>query len=55
VVLALIALSMFPWAFPQMVRLVTGGCPGDEKFLAGYGAVLKRLGEQLRPRVRKER
>lgn len=55
VVLALIALSMFPWAFPQMVRLVTGGCPGDKKFLAGYGNVLKRLGEGLKPRARKAR
>ncbi len=55
VVLALIALSMFPWAFPQMVRLVTGGAPADKKFLAGYGTVLARMAEGLEPRARKVR
>jgi len=45
--LALVALAMFPWAFPQMARLMTGAAPGEAAFRAGYGRVLETIGSRL--------
>jgi len=47
--LALVALSMFPWAFPQMARLITADAPGEAAFRARYGRVLHAIGSRLAP------
>jgi AcrR family transcriptional regulator len=49
--LALIALAVFPWAFPQITRFVTGDNPGSDRFQREYARLLTRLGEGLSPPV----
>lgn len=46
--ISLLAVSFFPLAFPQMIRLVTGMAPTDARFKAKHRAFLGWLGEQLR-------
>jgi AcrR family transcriptional regulator len=45
--LALFALSSFPWAFPQITRFVTGENPSSERFQREYGRLLERVGARL--------
>jgi hypothetical protein len=47
--LALMALSMFPLAFPQLVRMVTGLRVSDADFQQRQARFLRRLGGFLRP------
>jgi TetR/AcrR family transcriptional regulator len=47
VVLALVALTTFPVAFPPSVRMVTGSGPGDPSFQARYATFLERLSAHL--------
>jgi AcrR family transcriptional regulator len=47
VLLATLALSIYPVAFPQMVRLVTGLKPTDAAFKASWCKFLMRVGEFL--------
>jgi TetR/AcrR family transcriptional regulator len=47
--LALMALSMFPLAFPQLVRMVTGLRVSDADFQQRQARFLRRLGAYLRP------
>jgi TetR/AcrR family transcriptional regulator len=47
--LAMVALTTFPAAFPQFTRLLTGLKPTDPTFVAEHGAFLRRLAEALRP------
>jgi len=54
-VLALAALTIFPFAFPQLTRLATGRPPGDGAFRRRYAAFLRRLGEVLDPPVLNKR
>ena len=46
--ISLLAVSFFPLAFPQMIRLVTGMAPTDPGFKAKHRAFLRWLGERLR-------
>jgi len=48
-VLALMALTMFPLAFPQLVRMVTGLRVSDADFQQRQTRFLRRLGAYLRP------
>jgi AcrR family transcriptional regulator len=48
-VLALMALTIFPLAFPQLVRIVTGTRPADAEFLQRQARLLRRLGHHLQP------
>ena len=48
-VLALMALTIFPQAFPQLVRMVTGSRLSDAEFQQRQGRFLRRLGNYLRP------
>jgi TetR/AcrR family transcriptional regulator len=47
--LALMALTMFPLAFPQLTRIVTGHRPHDPAGRRGQAEFLRRLGHYLRP------
>ncbi len=47
--LAMIALTVFPVAFPQLTRLVTGRRPGDPGFRAAYGRLLRRAAVAFAP------
>lgn len=46
-VLALAALTIFPFAFPQLTRLATGRPPSDSGFRRRYAAFLRQLGALL--------
>ena len=48
-VLALMALTMFPLAFPQLARMVTGLRVSDPDFQQRQARFLRRLGAYLRP------
>ena len=48
-VLALMALTIFPHAFPQVVQMVTGLRPSDSEFQQRQARFLRRLGTSLRP------
>jgi 3-methyladenine DNA glycosylase/8-oxoguanine DNA glycosylase len=50
-VLALMALTIFPQAFPQLVRMVTGSRLSDAEFQRRQARFLRRLGNYLRPSV----
>jgi TetR/AcrR family transcriptional regulator len=52
-VLALMALTLFPQAFPQLVRMVTGVRLSDAEFLQRQARFLRRLGTYLRPQKEK--
>ena len=52
-VLALMALTLFPHAFPQLVRIVTGVRPTDAEFRQRQARFLRRLGTYLRPKKEK--
>lgn len=47
VLLALLGLSSFPVAFPQVAELVTGSDPSGEEFARSYRQVLRRLAGAL--------
>jgi len=48
-VLSLMALTLFPQTFPQLVRIVTGVRPADAEFQQRQARFLRRLGAHLRP------
>jgi AcrR family transcriptional regulator len=48
-VLALMALTIFPQAFPQLVRIVTGARLSDAEFQQRQARFLERLGIHLKP------
>jgi TetR/AcrR family transcriptional regulator len=52
-VLAVMALTIFPQAFPQLVRMVTGARPSDAEFQQRQARFLRRLGSYLRPKKEK--
>jgi AcrR family transcriptional regulator len=47
--LAMVALTTFPAAFPQFTRLLTGLRPTDRAFVTRHAAFLRRLADGLRP------
>jgi TetR/AcrR family transcriptional regulator len=47
--LAMVALTTFPAAFPQFTRLLTGFRPTDQAFATRHAAFLRRLADGLRP------
>ena len=47
--LAMVALTTFPAAFPQFTRLLTGLKPTDRAFVTHHAAFLRRLADGLRP------
>ena len=47
--LAMVALTTFPAAFPQFTRLLTGLGPTDRAFVTRHAAFLRRLSDGLRP------
>ena len=46
--LSLAALTVFPCAFPQLTRLITGRAPSDPRFVAERTRFLRRLAALLR-------
>ncbi|PYN03402.1 MAG: TetR family transcriptional regulator [Candidatus Rokuibacteriota bacterium] len=50
-VLSLMALTVFPLAFPQLVRMVTGARVSDTEFQRRQTRFLRRLGACLRPQA----
>ena len=50
--LALIALDLFPLAFPQLARALTGRLPTDPEFKARHRAFLRRLAPLFQPAPR---
>jgi AcrR family transcriptional regulator len=48
--LSLLAVTMFPLAFPQVTRLITGLAPTDPRFRRRRADALRRLARQLAPR-----
>ena len=48
VTLALMAMSVFPWAFPQVTRMLTGTAPSDPAFQAQYTDVLRAMTRRLK-------
>ena len=47
--LAFFALNMFPLAFPQIARAITGLSPTDRAFEEQHKELVRRLAERLRP------
>jgi TetR/AcrR family transcriptional regulator len=47
--LAMVALTTFPAAFPQITRLLTGLGPTERAFVTRHTAFLRRLSDGLRP------
>jgi len=52
IALAMQSLTLFPAAFPQLVRLYTGQSVSDRKFRASYGKFLKELAAVFQPAKR---
>jgi len=52
VLLAMVALTMFPMAFPQLTSLVTGCSVFEERFQKEHTEFLRKLARRLRPRER---
>ena len=48
VTLALMAMSMFPHAFPQLTRMLTGTAPSDPEFQATYSETLRAIVRRLK-------
>ena len=48
VTLALMAMSVFPWAFPQVTRMLTGTAPSDRGFQTEYTRVLREVTRRLK-------
>lgn len=53
--LAFFALNMFPLAFPQIARAITGHAPTDPTFEQQHKELVRRLAERLRPEPRERR
>jgi hypothetical protein len=49
--LAMLALTWFPLAFPQLTRLITGRGPSTAAFRAGHKAFLREFARAFRPRA----
>lgn len=47
--LAMVALAVFPLAFPQLVRFATGRAASDPEFRRRQATFLRRLGQRLKP------
>jgi TetR/AcrR family transcriptional regulator len=47
--LAMLALTWFPLAFPQLTRLITGRGPSARAFRAGHHAFLRRFARSFQP------
>ena len=45
--IALIGVTIFPYAFPQLVRLITGSAPTEDDFIAERKEFLRWLGDRL--------
>lgn len=50
--LALMSLTMFPLAFPQLTRLLTGRSITAPEFQKGYGRFLRKFAEVIQPKRR---
>ncbi|MGH7281449.1 MAG: TetR/AcrR family transcriptional regulator [Polyangiaceae bacterium] len=48
VMLALMAMSVFPWAFPQVTRMLTGTAPSDRSFQTQYTRLLREVTRRLK-------
>ena len=48
VALALMGMSVFPWAFPQITRMLTGTAPSDRAFQTQYTRVLRAVTRRLK-------
>ncbi len=47
-VLAMMAMSVFPWAFPQVTRMLTGTAPSDKGFRDRYTEVLREVTRRMK-------
>ena len=47
--LAMMAMSVFPWAFPQITRMLTGTGPSDKAFRDRYTEVLREVTRRMKP------
>ena len=48
VALALMGMSVFPWAFPQVTRMLTGTAPSDRTFQLQYTRLLREVTRRLK-------
>jgi AcrR family transcriptional regulator len=46
--LAMMAMSVFPWAFPQITRMLTGTAPSDKTFRDRYTEVLREVTRRMK-------
>jgi TetR/AcrR family transcriptional regulator len=53
--LALFALNMFPLAYPQITRAITGLAPTDPTFIKRHRQLVQRLAARLRPQPQERR
>jgi AcrR family transcriptional regulator len=47
--LAMMAMSVFPWAFPQITRMLTGTAPSEKAFRDRYTEVLREVTRRMKP------
>ncbi len=47
--LAMMAMSVFPWAFPQVTRMLTGTAPSEKGFRDRYTEVLREVSRRMKP------
>ena len=53
--LATLALTIYPLAFPQLTRLITGQSPLDSRFQKDYAAFLRRFAAAFQPTTRRRK
>jgi AcrR family transcriptional regulator len=46
--LAMMAMSVFPWAFPQITRMLTGTAPSEKAFRERYTEVLREVTRRMK-------
>ena len=46
--LAMMAMSVFPWAFPQITRMLTGTAPSEKAFRDRYTEVLREVTRRMK-------
>lgn len=47
-ILAMMAMSVFPWAFPQITRMLTGTAPSEKVFRDRYTEVLREVTRRMK-------
>ena len=47
--LAMMSMSVFPWAFPQITRMLTGTAPSEKAFRDRYTEVIREVTRRMKP------